>query len=284
MEKLQVGRATITWLNGGVNFLDGGAMFGVVPKALWSKKYPVNENNTIELRTDPLLIQIDDKNILVDSGIGNDKLTDKQLRNFGVLEQSSVIQSLEALNITPNDIDLILMTHLHFDHACGLTEKTSDSFESIFKNAIIYTSEVEWNEMRNPNIRSVNTYWEMNWKPIVNQVKTFTDELEIIPGLRMIHTGGHSDGHSILVFEDEGNCFIHMADLMPTLGHQNKLWALAYDDYPVTSVHEKQRWMDFGYKNNAWYTFYHDAYHRAVKFDEKGEIQEIIKRKRYSYN
>lgn len=281
MEQLQVGRATLTWLNGGVNFLDAGAMFGVVPKVLWSKRYPYDEKtNLMELRTDPILLQVDEKNILIDTGMGNDKLTDKQIRNFGVLEQSSVQESLEKLGLQLTDIDSILMTHLHFDHACGLTKKVGDSYESIFKDIPIYTSKVEWNEMRNPNIRSVNTYWEMNWKPIESQVRTFEKELEIVEGLKMIHTGGHSEGHSIIVFEDLDDCFIHMADIMPTHGHQNKLWALAYDDYPVTSVHQKEKWMEFGYKKQAWYTFYHDAYYRALKFDEQGKRIAEVARKR----
>ncbi|OZU89670.1 hypothetical protein CIL03_00585 [Virgibacillus indicus] len=283
MEKLQVGRASLTWLNGGVNFLDGGAMFGVVPKALWSRKYPHNDKNLIELRTDPILLQIDGRNYLIDTGMGNDKLTDKQLRNFGVLEESSIEQSLEGIGLTVNDIDAVLMTHLHFDHACGLTKKTGDTYAPVFENAAIYTSAVEWNEMRNPNIRSRNTYWEMNWQPIVDQMKTFEDEIEIVPGLRMIHTGGHSDGHCILIFEEGDECFIHMADIMPTHGHQNKLWALAYDDYPVTSVHEKEKWMNLGYEKQAWYTFYHDAYYRAVRFDQDGEKIDEVERVRYEY-
>src|SRR5690606_3845271 len=171
----------------------------------------------------------------------NGKLTTKQIRNFGVLEESSIESSLAKLNLTPEDIDIVLMTHLHFDHACGLTTKSEDGYESVFKNAVIYTSEAEWNEMRNPNIRSVNTYWEMNWKPVIDQVQPFKEKVEISPGLRMIHTSGHSDGHSIIIFEDNEDCFIHMADLMPTNAHQNKLWAMAYDDYPVTSVHEKEK-------------------------------------------
>lgn len=283
METLRVGRATLTWLNGGVNFLDGGAMFGVVPKALWSKKYPSNDKNLIELRTDPILLQIDGKNYLIDSGIGNDKLTDKQMRNFGVLEESSIEASLTEMELTVEDIDAVLMTHLHFDHACGLTRKSDNTYESIFKGVPIYTSEVEWNEMRKPNIRSANTYWKMNWKPIKDQVKTFKHEKKIADGLTMIHTGGHSDGHSILVFEDGDECFIHMADIMPTHGHQNKLWALAYDDYPVTSVHQKEKWMDYGYKREAWYTFYHDAYLRAIKFNTVGERMDEVKRTRYDY-
>lgn len=284
METLQIGRAKLTWLRGGVNFLDGGAMFGVVPKALWSKKYPVNDQNQIELRTDPILLQLDGKNFLIDSGMGNGKLTAKQIRNFGVREESHIDASLSALGLSVDDIDALLMTHLHFDHACGLTKLTEDgTYISVFKKALIYTSTVEWHEMRHPNIRSVNTYWKMNWEPITEQVQTFEKEIEVADGLRMIHTGGHSDGHAIIVFADDSDCFIHMADLMPTHAHQNKLWALAYDDYPVTSVHQKEKWMDIGYQKRAWYTFYHDAYYRAIQFDERGEKMNELKRKRYAY-
>lgn len=283
METLQVGRAKLTWLSGGVNFLDGGAMFGVVPKALWHKRYPHNDQNLIELRTDPILLQIDGENILIDTGIGNDKLTDKQIRNFGVHEESTIESSLARLGLKISDIDLILMTHLHFDHACGLTKKIGNSYVPVFKNTPIYTSAVEWQEMKHPNIRSVNTYWTMNWKPVQDQIRTFEHEIEIVKGLRMIHTGGHSDGHCIIVFEDGDECFIHMGDIMPTHGHQNILWVLAYDDYPVTSVHQKEKWMNIGYEKKAWYTFYHDAYYRALKFDETGvKIAEVV-RERYEY-
>lgn len=284
METLQVGRATLTWLNGGVNFLDGGAMFGVVPKALWGKKYPYNDKNQIELRTDPILLQLDGSNYLIDSGMGMGKLTDKQLRNFGVKEESSLDVSLKKLGFTENDIDVVLMTHLHFDHACGLTKTDGQGgFVPVFENASIYTSAVEWHEMKHPNIRSKNTYWKMNWEPIVNQVQTFEKEIQIASGLKMIHTSGHSDGHCILVFEDGEDTFIHMADIMPTHAHQNKLWVLAYDDYPVTSVHQKEKWMDFGYEKQAWYTFYHDAYFRAIKFNEAGKKIDEVKRERYEY-
>ncbi|WP_077621259.1 YtnP family quorum-quenching lactonase [Sediminibacillus massiliensis] len=283
METLNVGRAKLTWLNGGVNHLDGGAMFGVVPKPLWSKKYPSNLQNQIELRTDPILIELNNQRFLVDSGIGKDKLSAKQLRNFGVLEQSDLDGSLNKLGFTRNEIDGILMTHLHFDHACGLTRWNDGTLSSSFPDSIIYTNRTEWSEMRNPNIRSVNTYWEDNWKPVQSQVTTFEDEMEIVPGLRMIHTSGHSDGHSIIVFEDGEEMFIHMGDIMPTNAHQNPLWALAYDDYPVTSVHEKKKWMDLGYQKQAWFTFYHDAYFRAIKYDHDGKVIEEVKRNRHSY-
>lgn len=284
LEQLQVGRAKLHWLNGGVTHLDGGAMFGVVPKPLWSRKYPHNNKNQIELRTDPILLQIDGKNMIIDSGIGNDKLDEKQIRNFGVLEQSNIEVSLSDLGLTVEDIDVVLMTHLHYDHASGLTSKAgAEKFISVFNNAKIYTSQVEWEEMRNPNIRSANSYWEKNWKPITDQVHTFDKEMEIVPGLRVIHTGGHSDGHSIIVFEEGEECFIHMADIMPTHAHQNKLWVLAYDDYPITSIFAKEKWMDYGMQRGAWYTFYHDAHYRAIKLDASGVQIDAVERLRYAY-
>src|SRR5690625_554868 len=284
MEQLQVGRAKLTWLSGGVSFLDGGAMFGDVPRALWTRRYPSNDQNQIELRTDPILLQVDGKNYLIDTGVGNDKFTEKQIRNFGIKEQSNISNSLAKLDLTEKDIDAILMTHLHYDHANGLTKKVDDNkYVSAFPDVPIYTSSVEWNEMRNPNIRSRNTYWKMNWEAIVNQVETFEKELQVNEYIRMIQTGGHSDGHSIIVFEDGDDCFIHMADLMATHSHQNVILVMAYDDYPMTSIFAKEIWMAYGYERQAWYTFYHDAYYRALKFNEKGEVIDRLKRKRYEY-
>ncbi|MFG6121209.1 MULTISPECIES: YtnP family quorum-quenching lactonase [Thalassobacillus] len=283
METLQVGRAKLTWLNGGVTHLDGGAMFGVVPRPLWAKKYPVNDKNQIELRSDPILLEVDGRRFLIDSGVGNDKFSEKQIRNFGVLEESNLDASLQELGLTTKDIDTVLMTHLHFDHASGLSRWKDGELVSTFPAAPIITSETEWNEMRHPNMRSANTYWEDNWKPVESQVHTFKKEKELLPGLKMIHTGGHSDGHSIIVFEDGDEQFIHMADIMPTHGHQNPLWVLAYDDYPVTSVHEKEKWMRYGYDRKAWYTFYHDAYYRAIRFNEDGKRIDEVERYRYSY-
>ncbi|MCG8396605.1 MBL fold metallo-hydrolase [Bacillus atrophaeus] len=278
METMKMGSFVFTWLDGGVTHMDGGAMFGVVPKPLWSKKYPVNEKNQIELRTDPILIQKNGLNILVDSGIGSGKMTEKQIRNYGVTEQSNIKKSLAELGLTVHDIDIIAMTHLHFDHASGLTEYQDEKLVSVFPDADIYTSSVEWNEMRHPNIRSKNTYWKENWEAVEGQVKTFDGSCMITEGITMHHTGGHSDGHSILVCEDGGETAIHMADLMPTAAHRNPLWVLAYDDYPMTSISEKQKWQAYAEEKDAWMIFYHDECYRALKWEEDGSITDSLKR------
>lgn len=279
MEKLQIGKIKMTWLDGGVTHLDGGAMFGVVPKPLWTRKCAGNENNQIECRTDPILVEVNGKKLLIETGIGNGKLTDKQKRNFGVTEESKLDESLAKLGVNRGDIDVVLMTHLHFDHACGLTTHQAGELVSTFPNAKIYCTETEWNEMRNPNIRSKSTYWEINWQGIEEQVITFDKEMEIVPGVRMIHTGGHSDGHAIIMLESEGEMAIHLADILPTHAHQNVLWVMAYDDYPMTTIFEKEKWIPYAAQHNAWLTFYHDAVYRAVKWDSQGKISQSLRRK-----
>lgn len=267
----------LAWLDGGVNFLDGGTMFGVVPKALWSRKYEVDENNLIELRTDPIYISYEGKHILIDSGIGKGKLTDKQKRNLGVRSETKVEESLAELGLTPADIDIVLMTHLHNDHAAGLTGWEGEKLVPVFPNAEIHVSQVEWDEMRNPNIRSRNTYWKENWEPVQHQVKTFEGQVEVLPGIEMIHTGGHSDGHSIVKLTQNGETILHMGDIMPTHAHSNPLWVLAFDDYPMTSIFAKEKLMKESLPNRYRFIFYHDAVYRLIQWDESGkEITESV--------
>lgn len=278
METLHIGDYTLTWLRGGVTHLDGGAMFGVVPKALWSKKYPVNEKNQIELRSDPILIQGHGKNILLEAGLGNGRFNEKQMKNLGITEESFVEEDLKSLGLKPEDIDDVLMTHMHFDHCAGLVKWENDKEVPAFEKAEVHISRPEWEELTNPNIRSRSTYWEHNWKPIEHQVKLFDTELELLPGLKLEWTGGHSAGISLLTIEQKDNMLIHMADNMGTHAHQNVLWVMAYDDYPMDSIAVKQKYMDIGYNNEAWFTFYHDYKYRAIQYDSSGQPKQMIEK------
>ncbi|MGF9796601.1 YtnP family quorum-quenching lactonase [Brevibacillus agri] len=268
----QVGELQLAWLKGGLTQLDGGAMFGVVPKPLWSKRYPPNDLNQIPLRADPILVQAFGKRILIESGIGKDRLTEKQKRNFGLVEESQVQEGLAAKGLTPADIDIVIMTHMHYDHANGLVSVWDGQLFSTFPNAVIYVQEQEWAEMREPNIRSRNTYWEDNWRPIESQVQTYGATFEVVPGITLHHTGGHSQGHAIVRMESQGHLLLHLADIMPTHAHQNPLWVMAYDDYPMTSIFAKEEWIHGGIRQEAWFTFYHDNVYRAVKWNDKGEL------------
>lgn len=280
MQKFQFHEMNLTWLDGGTTFLDGGTMFGVVPKVIWSKRYPVNEKNQIELPTHPILVQFKEHNILIDIGLGDGKLTERQLRNLGVSEQSRVEENLSELGLKPEDIDTVLMTHLHGDHAAGLTKWQGEELVSTFPNAKIYVSAVEWDEMQNPNIRSRNTYWKENWEPIVDQVETFEDEKTLFGAITMIHTGGHSNGHSVIKMTSGDETILHMGDIMPTHAHQNPLWVLAFDDYPMDSIYAKEKLMKEALESGYYFSFYHDAYYRILKWSADGkEIMESLVRK-----
>lgn len=265
---MKLGAFTLHELNGGNTKLDGGAMFGVVPKPLWSKKYAVNDRNQVNLPTHPILVQTPEANIVIDSGIGYDKLTEKELRNYGVDEQSQIEQSLKQFGLTVNDIDYVLMTHMHFDHAAGLTNNNG---EAIFSQATHIIQQDEWHEFTAPNIRSKSTYWHKNNGDFKERLLLFEHSIEPVPGIKMTHTGGHSYGHAIITFESEGEKAVHMADIFPTTAHLNPLWVTAYDDYPMQSIREKERLIPYFIHLDYWFLFYHDENYFAVKYEQDGK-------------
>lgn len=277
MDQLKIGELTLTWLHGGNNHIDGGAMFGVVPKSMWSKKYAANANNLIEMRADPILIQTGSNNLIIDSGMGMEKLTAKQLKIYGVTDSSKLLSSLNNLGLGREDIDYLLLTHMHADHAAGLTMLEEEKWVATFPHAQHIVTDVEWNEVREPNIRSRHTYWQENWQAIRELVVPFSAAIEVCQGVSMVHTGGHSAGHALICLESAGEQAFHLGDLLPTVAHQNPLWVPAYDDYPMDSIYAKQKWLHKAIQQGSWLTFYHDARYRAVKWDETGEIITSVK-------
>lgn len=272
MDHYQFHDISIHWINGGVNCMDGGAMFGAVPYPVWSKRYPHNDKIQIELPADAILLQYQGKNILIDSTFGEGKFTEKEERNYGVKAYPKIEESLAEVNLKQEDIDIILMTHLHFDHIGGLTVPNEcGELVSRFPNAKIYVTELEWYEARHPNLRTKSTYVPKDWEAIQDQVITFEEELEVLPGIKMIHTGGHSNGIAIIILEQAGEKIYHMSDLMPTHAHQNPLWVLAYDDYPMDSISAKLKYLPQAYEEGAKFIFYHDAHYRMVRWDEEGK-------------
>lgn len=274
---MKLGRFSVHYLNGGITNIDGGAMFGVVPRALWIRKYEVNNKNQIPLPTHPILVQTDDKNVIIDTGIGFGKLTDKERRNFGAEYESHINEDLEALDMTTKDIDYVLMTHMHFDHAAGLTDNEG---HAIFENAIHIIQQDEWHEFQSPNLRSKSTYWKKNNGDFQQKLLLFDREMEVLPGIKIMHTGGHSFSHSIITIESEGEKAIHMGDIFPTIAHRNPLWVTAYDDYPMQSIREKERLIPNYILDDYWFLYYHDVNYFAVKFDKQSmtDIETFISR------
>jgi len=273
----ELGEFEITWLNGGSFELDGGAMFGVVPKALWSKKYPANEDNTISMVAWPLLIKTPDGLVLIESGLGN-KLTEKQKQIFRVKEEWSVLEDLKSLGLKREDISHIILTHYDFDHAGGVVMKDAkkEGYSLTFPMAKHVIQAKEWEDVMSPNIRSINTYWPVNNEilrahPNLNLIN---GDYEVVKGIRTVHTGGHTKGYQIVIMESRGQMAVYPCDLLPTHAHFNPLWIMAYDNFPLESIGKKEELEKEFVEKGAWFIFYHDPFVLACKFDEKGNIVE----------
>lgn len=271
MNTMQFHDMKLTWLDSTTTLTDAGTMFGPVPKAVWSKKYPNNEHNQLNTVEDPILIQYQEKNYLIDPGFETSKFDAKTWRNTGVQNETALTSSLESLNLTPEDIDGILMTHMHNDHVSGLTRKTGHGYESVFPNATIYLTEIEWEEVRNPNIRTRGTYLKENWEPIQEQVTLFKEHLEIVPGIEMFHTGGHTRGLAIVKLTQQEEVLLHLSDLLITTASMNPAWVSGYDDYPMDTVAAKQYWLKEAFEKGYKLIFYHDAYYCMLQFAQDGQ-------------
>ncbi len=285
MKKFKLGEFDIFWLNGGEFELDGGTMFGVVPKVLWAKKYPVNEQNPdaieqnyIKLLNYPLLIKTPDSLVLVETGLGN-KLTEKQKQIFRVTREWDLPGELSKLGIKRQDINYVILTHCDFDHAGGIVMHNSAGEEELtFPNAKHIIQKLEWEDATQPNIRSANTYWKENFSKLkdTDNLHLIETDYEVCPGIEVQLTGGHTRGHQIVRMQSQKKTAYHLADLLPTHVHFNPLWIMAYDNFPLEVIALKEKYETAIIRENAWFTFYHDPSMYACKFDVKGQVVKKI--------
>jgi glyoxylase-like metal-dependent hydrolase (beta-lactamase superfamily II) len=273
---LDLGGITITWLDTGSFELDGGTMFGAVPKLLWARKYPPDDNNYIKMLAAPLLIRTPDATLVVDTGIGN-KLTDKQKKIYHIDTHEDLSSCLAVLHLNPKDIDYVILTHCDFDHAGGIIRRNGRAdYRLTFPGAKHIVQKREWEDVCRPNSRSAHTYLQENFSLLVHNplLHLVDNDVEIIPGVTVRHSGGHTRGHQVVEICGLSGCAVHMGDLMPTHAHANPLWHMAYDNFPLDVVARKEEMVQHYREKNCWFTFYHDAFFKAVKLDEKGDVIE----------
>ena len=278
MKGIKLGEFEIFWINGGEFELDGGTMFGVVPKTLWAKKYPGVKDNCIKLLNYPLLIKTPDSVVLVETGLGN-KLSDKQKKTYKVTKNWDLPQELEKIGLTRQDINYVILTHCDFDHAGGIVMYNSDGEEELtFPNAKHIIQKIEWEDVMQPNIRTANTYWDRNFSKLkdTDNLQLVEGDSEICQGIEVQHTGGHTKGHQIVRVQSDKVVAYHLGDLLPTHVHFNPLWIMAYDNYPLDAIALKETYEAKGLSENAWFTFYHDPSMHACKFDKQGQVVKKI--------
>jgi len=274
--QLQVGSISIHWLSGGHFRLDGGAMFGPVPKILWQKQFDVDDQNLIGLCNDPILIRTPDKNIIIDTGLGN-KLTFKQQQIFQVGPPWDIPTSLDLLGLSRNDIDFVLLTHCDFDHAGGIVmHDESDKDCLTWPNAVHILQQREWYDVTHPNRRALSTYFPENFRELerTGDFELVDGDRRICNGVKVLHSGGHTRGHQIIEIESCGETAVHLGDLFPTRAHVNPLWVMAYDNFPLDVIDLKEQYFSEYAIRDSWFLFYHDPLIRACKLNKDRTITE----------
>ncbi len=228
-----------TLLRAGRFGLDGGSMFGVVPKALWARRTPPDDLNRIPLQTNCLLLEGQGKRLLVETGYG-DKWAAED-REIYAMQARSVLDALAEQGVRPEDIDLVLVTHLHFDHAGGLT-RSGDSGEPVpsFPRAEIIVQRGEWEDALANRSTMNRTYLRSHLDPVADRIRAVEGEAEILPGLVVWPMVGHTWGQQALRFQDDDGWVCFPGDVMPTFQHSGLAWNMAYDMLPYTNMQSKQ--------------------------------------------
>jgi len=241
--------------------LDGGAMFGVVPRNLWERVAPPDEQNRIRMNMNCLFVEAGQERVLIDTGIG-EKWPDKQRTMYGIDRQRSLADSLKAVaGVAPEEITIVVNTHLHFDHAGGNT-RLDDSGKAVpaFPNARYFISRAEYEHAEAPSERDRASYLPDNWRPLkeAGQLELKDGDYEVVPGLRMETHAGHNRSMQCARLEQNGQTLFGFADLVPMRAHVPFAWVMGYDLYPVETVEAKKKLLPQAAYENWTCLFYHD--------------------------
>ena len=249
--------------------LDGGAMFGVVPKALWEKKTPSDERNRITLAMRPLIVR-GMRTMIIDAGLG-DKQNEKFIDIYGVERARNLDHTLAEAGLTPEDIDIVLATHLHFDHAGGFTTRDATGrLRPRFPRAQYLVRRGEWEDATHPHERNRASYLFDNYVPLAEAgvLQLVDDDQTIMPGVKVRRTGGHTMHHQMVLIESGGKTAAFVADLMPTTAHVSEAWIVGYDLYPMDTLAAKKAFLKEAVEREILVFLEHDPHIAA------GYIQE----------
>ena len=272
---MHLGDIEIRYLDGGSFRLDGGAMFGVVPKVFWEKKSPPDDKNRIHLRANSLLVRAHGKTIVIETGNGT-KWDAKQHGIYAIQDGDPLIDSLADHGVQPRDVDLVINTHLHFDHAGGNTRIENGRAVPTFPRARYVVQCAELAHAAVPTERDRASYFPDNFLPITEaQLWDLTDgDQEILPGISAARIPGHNANIQAILLTGGGKTLAFVADLLPTRHHIPLPWIMAYDLYPMQTLETKRSWVPRMARENWIVVFGHDPDMAAASFHEHdGKIE-----------
>ena len=250
-------------------YLDGGAMFGIVPKPLWEKQIPADARNRIQLGLNCLLIYAAGKRILIETGVGGK--FDAKRRDIYGLDGPRLYESLRGYAVMPGDIDFVVNTHLHFDHCGGNTRLEQDKVVPVFPNARYVCRRGEYETATHPNERTRATYFAENFAALesTKQLMLIDRDIELVPGVELICVPGHTADMLCVKLTGGGKTAFLLADLVPTGAHLPLAWTMGFDLFPLTVIENKRKWLPQIAKEEWVALFVHDARMPAAYLRER---------------
>jgi glyoxylase-like metal-dependent hydrolase (beta-lactamase superfamily II) len=247
-------------INTGFFKLDGGAMFGVVPKSIWEKLNPADENNLCTWAMRLLLVQTNNRLVLIDTGIGN-KQTEKFFSHYHLHGNDTLVKSLASHGFTTDDITDVILTHLHFDHCGGAIQYEGEKLVLVFKNALYWSNERHWQWATAPNAREKASFLSENILPIKESGKLRFIEshaAEFPEGIMIRQVFGHTEAMMLPQINYNGKTIVYMADLLPSAAHIPLPYVMGYDMFPAVTLQEKDNFLTEAVQNNYYLYFEHD--------------------------
>jgi glyoxylase-like metal-dependent hydrolase (beta-lactamase superfamily II) len=272
MKTIEIGDFRVTLLTDGLFRLDGGAMFGIVPRVLWEKVHPPDDRNRILLGLVSLLIERGERKILVEAGIG-DKFSPKEEKIYAIDRSIGLVGALRERGIEPGEIDRVVLTHLHFDHSGNLTRTVEGATVPVFENASHVVQERELALALDPPERARPSYVAENIVPVeaAGLFETVSGEAELEPGLRVAPTPGHTPGHQSVWIEGGGTTLVFTGDLIPTAGHTHPPYTMGFDLEPAITVEKKNEFLERAVRDGWLLTWPHEPtpYYGRVAIEGK---------------
>ena len=257
---MRLGRFDVQIFSDGIFRLDGGAMFGVVPKVLWEKQKPADELNRVAMDMNCLLIRDGANVVLVETGAGP-KLNDRQKRNFGVDGPPRLLDELAHRGVRPDEVTLVINTHLHFDHAGGNTYREGERVVATFPRASYVFQRLEWTDANSPNERTRGSYLPEDFAPLeaAGRLELIDDAVEILPGIRLDRIQGHTRGTQTVRVTDGKQTLFFSSDFMPDRHHLPLPWIPSQDLYPLETLAAKKVILPRAIAERWIVAFTHDA-------------------------
>jgi glyoxylase-like metal-dependent hydrolase (beta-lactamase superfamily II) len=241
MEQLALGDFELAVFSDGTYYLDGGAFFGVVPKVMWSRKVKADEQNRVVVGLNSLLVRTGKHNVLIETGIGNE-LSEKMAKIYG--QPAKLLENLSAGGIAPDDIDVVINTHLHFDHCGWNTVRKNGQLVPTFPKAQYYVQEGEWQHGRRQHERDAISYISENYDPLIDsgQMHLLHGDQEIVPGVSVKIFPGHTANMEAVIIKSGGKTACYISDLIPTTAHLDLTWVMGFDLFPLETIESRKRY------------------------------------------